>query len=241
MSSAADKLNKLKVADLKPILQKVGLPVSGKKNELVDRILASKEALAAAGLGDEPAPAAQEDMNADLPDLPAEEPIVSNTVPTPAHVPAPVAAVPAAEPPAAATTTTAPEAPKLDDEAERRRKRAERFGIPFVDEKKKAAPPAKPASGAGASKASGAKPAAAPAAPASPEEDRLRKRAERFGLPVATAGAASNGRTKGAAKETAPAPAAVVDPAEEEKKRKRAERFGKVSGAPVEKKAKADS
>ncbi|KAG8942972.1 hypothetical protein FRC00_011469, partial [Tulasnella sp. 408] len=211
MSSAADKLNKLKVADLKPILQKVGLPVSGKKNELVDRILASKEALAAAGLGDEPAPAPQEDMNADLPDLPTEEPTVSNTIPTPA--PAPVAAAPAAEPPAAAATTTdAPDAPKLDDEAERRRKRAERFGIPFVDEKKKAAPPAKPASGAGASKASGAKPAAAPAAPASPEEqDRLRKRAERFGLPVATAGAASNGRTKGAAKEKAPAAAAAAE------------------------------
>lgn len=173
-------------------------------------------------------------MNADLPDLPpAEESTITNAVPTPA----PTAAPQAIDPPPTTTTATTSDSPKLNDEAELRRKRAERFGIPFVDEQKKPAAPAKPASNAAASKT---KPVAADPIPASAEEvERLRKRAERFGLPLATPGATSNGRTKSAAKETAPP--AVLDPAEEEKKRKRAEKFGKVTGAPVEKRAKSDS
>ncbi|KAG9004203.1 hypothetical protein FRB90_011044 [Tulasnella sp. 427] len=236
MSNAAEKLNKLKIADLKPILAKVGLPVSGKKNELVDRILASKEGLAAAGLSDDVAPAAGDDMNADLPDLPpSEEADAPNIVPIAASAAAPLAV----EPPAAATTTSATttEVPKLDDEAERRRKRAERFGIPLVEEKKAQAP-AKSTPKATASKAGGAKPAPTNANPAATEDpEKMRKRAERFGVPLAAPGT-SNGRAKNT-KETAPA--APVDPAEEERKRKRAERFGIAAGAPAEKKAKAES
>ncbi|KAG8997220.1 hypothetical protein FRB90_012561 [Tulasnella sp. 427] len=238
MSSVVEKLNKLKIADLKPILAKVGLPVSGKKNELVDRILASKEALAAAGLSEDAAPAAGDDMNADLPDLPpSEEADAPSIVPTAASATVP----PAVEPPATATTTTASatttEAPKLDDEAERRRKRAERFGIPLVEEKKAQAP-AKSTPKATASKAGGAKAAPTNANPAATEDpEKMRKRAERFGVPLAAPGA-SNGRAKNT-KEAAPA--APVDPAEDERKRKRAERFGIAAGSPAEKKAKAES
>jgi len=107
----------------------------------------------------------------------------------------------------------------------KRRARAARFGVPFVEPKVAEVKPQKAKAGKPANTAvPNAKKTATAVVPAPPvDETTLKKRADRFGIQKPASAAA-------------PAVAQVVDPVEEEKKRKRAERFG--AAQPAEKKAK---
>ncbi|KAG6857246.1 hypothetical protein H0H87_007079 [Tephrocybe sp. NHM501043] len=162
-------LKTLKVTDLKAILSKAGLSAPPRKNEMIAKIEADSNALA---VWKELYPS---------PDAPQPPPPV-------AAAPSPHPEDPKPEPSIAVPPTTATAAPV--DEAEKRRLRAERFGIPLVEPPKlrAAAPqkrspfddPAKIATRAARFGATQKRPA--PAESVDPEEEeRRRKRAERFG------------------------------------------------------------
>ncbi|KAJ7497163.1 hypothetical protein FB451DRAFT_1163165 [Mycena latifolia] len=203
------KLKALKVLDLKDILTKAAQPPPPKatKADLIARILASKEATAVctakfAPKDDLLAPPEDLDWDVDQVNPPSEHPNQSSadaTVkptpktdsptakPAPAPTPAPVS-------PAAPPSPSAAEDPEL----EKRRKRAERFGVPLVE----ARPPVPTKKAAHA-------PAAAPATAKNPDNpEKLNARAARFGI------------------QKRPAPVEDVDPEEQERRKKRAERFG---------------
>ncbi|PPQ65004.1 hypothetical protein CVT26_015712 [Gymnopilus dilepis] len=215
------KLRALKVVDLKAVLAKanVSAPAKATKNDLIARIQASKDALAAYAelypQDDLLAPPEEVDWNVE--DTTAEPKEAAAPAPEPAAAPAPAVATPAspAKPAPAATATPAEAAietaasstPAEDPELEKRRQRAARFGIPLVEPKQK-------------------KSAAKPAPPGT-DPKKLEERARRFGIPAATTTAtsdATNGKANGKKR---PAPQAEeVDPEELERRRKRAERFG---------------
>ena len=158
----------LKVADLKVYLQKAGLDTNGKKQDLVNRILENKSAR---DIFEPPTDATPEVQPAAAPSEPAP------ATPTPV-IPAPAADPPRTPAPAATQTTPASAKAKdvndasaapatapavnetADEDIEKRRKRAERFGIPFVE---------KPANGSNN--------------PTTVDE-RKKARAERFGIPA---------------------------------------------------------
>ncbi|KAJ7188422.1 hypothetical protein C8R46DRAFT_1205575 [Mycena filopes] len=208
------KLKQLKVPELKDILAKAQQPPPPKatKSDLIARILASKEATAAYNAKFAPKDdllAPPEDLDWDVDQVNAPEtpldppklPSAAKPAVEPAAVkPAPILAptpVPAATP-AVAPTPTAVAAGEDTPEAEKRRKRAERFGT----ESKKAAVPATPRH---RSRRQAARPAHQPQVP-----EKLNARAARFGT---------------GQKRRAPVDE-VVDAEEQEKRKKRAERFG---------------
>ena len=221
------KLQSLKVPELKDLLTKASLPVTGNKPDLIKRLLENPSATSS--LGDAEAPAPETEAAPSAPEEPA---------------------APAAETPTPAATTEAAEAPvpqalaaaeSPDQEARKRMHLAElekrkarairfgqsteelekeiarvtKFGLPEgeadatqkIDHGLRTGKRAQPAAQAGPTKQAKTE-AKAPAAPAvsvgdvanvqEEELERRKRRAERFGL---------------------------VDPAEEEKKRQRAERF----------------
>jgi len=93
----------------------------------------------------------------------------------------------------------------VDEEAAKRKARAARFNIDYVEPKNSSQPRKKK------EKIS--------TAPPSEDVDKLKARAERFGSSI----------TKTSIRKRA-APVEQVDPEEQERRRKRAERFGQISG-----------
>jgi len=208
------------------LLAQRSLPVSGKKEELVARLTENDaDSAPAADLGDLAPP--EDDYDWDTPTetpAPTAKP-ASVTKPPTVTKPAP-AAKPAAPVVAKPATATSPAAPPVTPaeadvalaiELEKRKKRAERFGIP-VSETVKAVE---------RSQRFGV-------TNPTPEESKKAARGKKFGNQVWT----KNGETKktdetkksGEIKETpgskSPAKKILDDPAEAEKARKRAERFG---------------
>jgi len=241
--------SKLKVTDLKDLLSARSLPVSGKKEELIARLTESDAATPTADdLGDLAPP--EEDYDWDTPAtktyLPGMFDLNARTAETetkPAAAPAaapssapkqsvetpnPTAATTTANSPPAPAPTTAPTAADTTDadaalaaELEKRKRRAERFGIP-LEESAKALERARKF---------GIQPNTA-----TTENAKKAARGKKFGNQVWTNnGNAKNEETKKpvepkkAAETKAPAPAkktVLEDPVEAEKAKKRLERFG---------------
>ncbi|KAJ6593756.1 hypothetical protein B0H19DRAFT_1205205 [Mycena capillaripes] len=200
------KLKTLKVADLKDILAKAQQPPPPKatKPDLIARILASKEATDVYNAKFAPKDdllAPPEDLDWDVDQkpqtaAPAAKPPPAPGAANPAPVSTPAATAPATDAPSAATTE--------DIELEKRRQRAARFGVPLVEPRpptaKKTAVPAAPAAAtkkqpdvpekldARAARFGTSQKRPAPAEEVDAEEqERRRKRAERFGTGAAKA------------------------------------------------------
>ena len=218
--------SKLKVAELKEELAKRSLPVSGKKEELVARLVESEgksKSTANADLGDLAPP--EDDYDWDEPDTktyPSIEMQVTcsaaqpETKPAPAPAPASAKPATAAKQPQQATKPSsesaksppiAESAQSTDDalaaELEKRKRRAERFGIPLADSVKSLE----------RAKRFGTTTAVL-------DESKKQARGKRFGNQVWTKNAtAPETKTAGKAK-------VLDDPVEADKAKKRTERFG---------------
>jgi SAP domain-containing ribonucleoprotein len=216
-----------KVTELKDLLAQRSLPVSGKKEELVARLTEhDADSAPAADLGDLAPP--EDDYDWDTPTekpAPSSKPAPVTKPPTatkPAPAAKPIAAPEVAKPasvtsPAASTVTPAEADAALAIELEKRKKRAERFGIP-VSETVKAVE---------RSQRFGV-------TNPTPEESKKAARGKKFGNQVwtkngetkKTGAAQKSGEIKEASRSKSPAKKILDDPAEAEKARKRAERFG---------------
>ena len=203
---AMEQLKKLKVVELKEQLSARGLPVSGKKDELIERLLGAMAADA------EPAP------DPAAPDACAEAPESARVSPAPCVEGslAPAPADPQLDPVA---PDAAEEAAPLSFEAQKEA-RAARFGIPLIP--KAVSDEAKLKSRAerfGLPHAS-----AGGGALDDNERKKLDTRAERFGLPKPGMPTASEkAKPKRAALSDA---SEAVDQEEEARRKKRAARFG---------------
>ncbi|KAK7472858.1 hypothetical protein VKT23_000966 [Stygiomarasmius scandens] len=197
MSDISAKLKALKVNDLKQILQKaaVSVPAKSNKADLIARIVASPAALDVYN-AQHPSESPNDDLLAPPEEVDWSAEDVSSTqvkeTPKPAEPPVPAPAPVPQQHPEATNPSVAPEDPEL----EKRRKRAERFGIPLV-ESKQPSQRNKPNTKAAVNE----------------DPEKLKARADRFG--VNNTDANKRKRVE-----------EVVDPEEQEKRRKRAERFG---------------
>ncbi|VDB87445.1 unnamed protein product [Peniophora sp. CBMAI 1063] len=250
------KLKSLKVAELKELLAGVNIatPNRATKADLISKIVESQAAqdaymtkyepnhASAAPAASVPEPAAVVDVEPEVTEAepepePEPTPATSTTsAPTTDPAPAAAAATPAIKAPDETT-----EAPEEDAEAAlaARKARAERFGIPFVEDPAAVLADAKNErhrGGRGGRKARGGGILSQPEKPAAKEGgkgreakgkggiekvevdgEKLKSRAERFGL--------KPGENKRDNKRKSPA-VEEVDAEEAERRRKRAERFG---------------
>jgi len=220
------KLKSLKVTDLKDILTKASAPAPAKTNkqDLIHRILANLTAVQVYNhLYPSPEPkntapinpssnddllAPPEDLDLDeFNDPPVSSPKCSSLKQSPSQ---PQVTTPPPPKTVVLIAPTADEQARVDEELEKRKARAARFGIPLVEPKKPHQPQPKKSSPANKS------------APLAEEPERLKARNAKFG-----GGDASNQPPKKGTKRVAPVEA---DPEELERRRKRAERFGLGNG-----------
>ncbi|KAJ8592733.1 hypothetical protein M405DRAFT_859527 [Rhizopogon salebrosus TDB-379] len=231
------KLKALKVPELKEILSKASIPPgNAKKQDLINKILANPPAIdvfhslhpgTKSNVQQVPPP-----VNDDLLAPPEEVDwtveestpavITAPLKPTSEHIqkqspaspprskqlaaPAPAPAPAAPPPPVQSTSTETPTS--IDEEAAKRKARAARFNIDYVEPKKSTQPRKKK------EKIS--------SVPPSDDTDKLKARAERFGTSI----------TKTSTRKRA-APVEQVDPEEQERRRKRAERLRREQNALV--------
>ncbi|TFK94597.1 hypothetical protein K466DRAFT_579849 [Polyporus arcularius HHB13444] len=222
------KLKSLKVVDLKDILAKANVAITGKANkqDLIAKILASPEAVDVYNKSHGPTPPLTSQSASAAPESPPETSEASPKASAPSSTAAPASKKPPSH--AAPKAAPAPSSPAKseqpsadgdavttpeDAEAAKRRARAERFGIPLVEPKTAPAQTKKgrPATNGKAAKAT---------MPDDPE--KLAARQARFGLqdqPQAPTGK-TNGKKRSAPVEES------VDAEELERRKKRAERFG---------------
>ncbi|XP_064494955.1 SAP domain-containing ribonucleoprotein isoform X4 [Pseudopipra pipra] len=187
MAAEPVELHKLKLAELKQECLARGLEAKGNKQDLINRLQAYLEEHA------------EEEANEE--DVLAEE--IEEEEPKPAEPPVKVEEAPVKSP----DVITEKKVVKITSEIsqmERMQKRAERFNVPVSLESKKAARAARFGLATAPTKG-----LSADSKPTSEEDEKLKKRKERFGIVTSSAGA-------GATEDT------------EAKKRKRAERFGIV-------------
>ncbi|KAG5646323.1 hypothetical protein DXG03_003920 [Asterophora parasitica] len=196
------QLKALKVAELRELLTKAAVLFASKINkaDLIAKVLASQPAIdvyhSLHGTTDLLSPPEEHEQVLQPPPeaAPVEPSPAAASPPVPVQKPASVDENDVTPPENA--TVTPPTAPE-DPEEEKRRKRAERFGIPYVEP-----PKARPPRGQNAKRA--------------PLDDskKLATRANRFGT---TAPSAAQKRS---------APTETVDAEEQDRRKKRAERFG---------------
>ncbi|KAI9634000.1 uncharacterized protein MKK02DRAFT_38672 [Dioszegia hungarica] len=227
MSATEEQLQKLKVTELKELLAKHGLAQTGKKDDLVKRLVENNIS-----------PDAEEELE-DLAEPPADATGESYSA-APAAPAAPSGGESLLTSAEDAPVPVAPAAPELTPEQQAMKARAERFGVPF-----------NPNPTPSAKSTPAVKPAAAPTTDAKPKagaidkasvgisDETLAKRAARFGLPEKkaeepkkAAAPVSAAKPKSAAAELTPEQAAK-QAEDEEKKRKRAEKFGAASEKPA--------
>lgn len=237
MSTNEEQLQKLKVTELKELLAKHHLVQTGKKDELVKRLVDNHVQAdgSVANTG-----AAQEE---ELVEPPAEEP-------APAAAPTETTA-PATEDSNTAPSTSTPTAPaELTPEQQALKARAERFGLPFDPSASASARSSAPAKTTTAEKSSNGNGVAEPKEKKEKagaidktslglSEEVLAKRAAKFGLPEKKAEPPKSEKgvkppsakaVQVAQTEITPEMAEKIA-AEEEKRRKRAEKFG--TGTPA--------
>ncbi|NP_001383293.1 SAP domain-containing ribonucleoprotein isoform X3 [Centrocercus urophasianus] len=187
MAAETVELHKLKLAELKQECLARGLEAKGNKQDLINRLQAYLEEHA------------EEEANEE--DVLGEE--IEEEEQKPAEPPTKVEEPPVKSP----DVSTEKKVVKITSEIsqmERMQKRAERFNVPVSLESKKAARAARFGLATVSTKG-----LSADSKPTSEEDEKLKKRKERFGIVTSSAGA-------GATEDT------------EAKKRKRAERFGIV-------------
>ncbi|KAM9115513.1 SAP domain-containing ribonucleoprotein isoform 3-T3 [Pangshura tecta] len=200
MAAETVELHKLKLAELKQECLARGLEVKGNKQDLINRLQAyldehaEEEANEEDVLGEE---TEEEEQKPVEPPAKEEEPPEKSAD---VYVSGECMAIPEGGGAEKKVVKITSEIPQM----ERMQKRAERFNVPVSLESKKAARAAR----FGMSTAS-AKGLSADSKPTSEDDEKLKKRKERFGIVTSSAGA-------GATEDT------------EAKKRKRAERFGIV-------------
>jgi len=236
------KLQKLKVTELKELLAKNHLVQTGKKDDLVKRLMENN--IAPEGDDEDELVDPDGDDNGAADDTTAAEPSTSNGATNP---PSTKTAAPAATSSESSTTLTA--------EQQAMKARAERFGIPFNPNptptnrtagtsSQAIAAPSAPTNGAASTAApTTIKAGAIDKAPLEIDEEVLAKRAAKFGIPEKK----EKETPVAPAKTTKPEPEITPEMAEkiaieEEKKRKRAEKFGTgkpaTNGASTEPEAK---
>ncbi|PIL34200.1 hypothetical protein GSI_03911 [Ganoderma sinense ZZ0214-1] len=221
------KLKALKVVDLKDILAKANVTVTGKANkqDLVAKILGAPQAIDVYHKihGSAPANAAENASAASSSTAEkSEAPPKASAPASPSKTVAPVSSkpvsqaapqAPAAPGPTSTTeTSTTATVTKEDAEAERRKARAARFNVPLVEPK-----------AASAQKKNGKAAANGKAEKGGVSEDseKLAARAARFGTQAASVEPA-----KGNGRKRAAPPSEPVDDEELARRKKRAERFG---------------
>ncbi|ODN94734.1 hypothetical protein L198_04878 [Cryptococcus wingfieldii CBS 7118] len=240
------QLQKLKVTDLKEILSKASLPQTGKKDDLIKRIIENN--LSAEVQQDEltdpdaidgtnvPASAPEATTAPGAPNTTLVDPTDTTTIPPPVEPLVPTDAPSAdSNPLGAASDASAPE-PELTADQKAMKARAERFGVPLQLPKPKpaAAAPAAPKEAA-PKPAEKQKAGAIDKNPLGYSDEVLARRTAKFGAVEKKTAAPAPAAAAAKPEEKAPEP---VDPeaaaklaAEEEKKRKRLEKFAAPKSA----------